>query len=243
MRFGARSALEDVDLSFSAGISVLLGPNGAGKTTFVNCASGGERPTAGTVTVCGLDPIRDRQPAMDLIGVLPQDASLPRRPSVLDVVAYAAWLKRHSTKESTKLAMSALESVGLGAEAGMPARKLSGGMQRRAAIATAIVHRPPVLILDEPMSGLDPAQRASLRGLIRNVAGDCCVLITTHILQDVPELADRVAVLTAGKVRFDGTVGQFAAHADSALTETQGLESAYRAIVTPGADDGDPRST
>jgi ABC-2 type transport system ATP-binding protein len=235
VRYGSQSALADVSLTFKAGINVLLGPNGAGKTTFVNCVAGEKRPAVGDITVCGLDPFHEHRSTMDLIGVLPQDPRLPRRSSIQDFVQYAAWLKRRPTKEAAALAAKAIAAVGLTEQADKPASKLSGGMQRRAAIATAIVHRPPVVLLDEPMSGLDPEQRANLRSMIRDLAGDACVLLTTHILQDVPELADRVIVLTDGSVRFDGPVDDFAGHADSSAPATQLMESAYQAIVNqPG---------
>ena len=233
MRYGARSALVKVDLSFSRGISVLLGPNGSGKTTLINCIAGDKRPASGEVAVCRLNPARSRRDVMRLLGVLPQDSRLPRASKASELVMYAAWLKGCSGKESASLANAALDAVGLAAERNLPARKLSGGMQRRVAIAAAVVHRPQVLLLDEPMSGLDPAQRAGLRTLIRELAGESCVLLTTHILQDVPEIADRVTVLTDGSVRFDGSFAQFAAKAGVAGSGESSLESAYQNIVAP----------
>ncbi|WBQ03413.1 ABC transporter ATP-binding protein [Kribbella sp. CA-293567] len=239
VRYGAQSALEDVNLTLQAGVTVLLGPNGAGKTTLVKCIAGEKRPATGELAVCGLDPFRQRREMMRLLGVLPQEPRLPRRASILEFVTYAAWLKQCPPKRADALASKALAAVGLTEQANKPAKKLSGGMQRRASIATAIVHRPPVVLLDEPMSGLDPAQRANLRATIRDIAGDdACVLVTTHILQDVPELADRVIVLTDGMVRFDGSVEEFARRADSAASATQLLESAYQAIVNAP---GEPR--
>jgi ABC-2 type transport system ATP-binding protein len=230
-RYGSQPALADVTLALDPGITVLLGPNGAGKTTLVNCIAGEKRPAAGEIAIRGIDPFSQRRAAMSLLGVLPQEPRLPRRSSIHDVVTYAAWLKRCSGKTAAALATDALAAVGLTDQADQPARKLSGGMRRRAAIATAIVHRPPVVLLDEPMAGLDPEQRANLRGMIKDLAGEACVLVTTHILQDIPELADRVIVLAGGVIRFDGSVEAFAARADPAVAATQVLEAAYQEIV------------
>lgn len=130
---------------------------------------------------------------------------MPGSMRVKDVVGYAAWLKQVRRHDIPLLVQRALHLVDMGSRSDDRVRALSGGMRRRLCLACAIVHRPRVLLLDEPMAGLDPQQRIGLRGVLRELASECTVFISTHQLSDVPLLEGRLVVLDAGRVVFDGT--------------------------------------
>lgn len=229
-RYGSTTALDHIDLAFGAGVTVLLGPNGAGKSTLMRCLLGNKRADAGRVEVLGADPARDVGLARR-VGFLPQQPQLPGQLRTQDVVAYAGWLKGLSWRAARSAARDALATVDLAEDAERPIKALSGGMQRRVALAAACVHRPDVLLLDEPMSGLDPEQRARLRGLIRSRADDgTCLLVATHILQDLPDLADRVVVLGSGRVRFAGGLDDLLAGGAQQSTWAD-LEQAYLNVL------------
>lgn len=228
VRYGRVQALRGVDLSLSSGVVALLGPNGAGKTTLIKTVIGMIAPKQGRVSTLGADPVRHPQRVAAQVGWLPQDAALPDRLRCLEVVAYAAWLKGHEWSAATRMAGRTLASVGLDDRLETRVRALSGGMQRRVALATAMVHTPSVLMLDEPLNGLDPEQRATIRELIRDYADthDACVILSTPILADLPRLADRVLVLAHGKITMDQDLSELTATAHGAdLAE---LESRYR---------------
>ncbi len=204
LKYRKRTALGGVTMTGAPGVTVLLGPNGAGKTSLLRLLMGELRPSSGAVTVDRFDPALDRRRLMRTIGWMPQDPRLPSRPTLSDFVTYAGWLKGQRWTRARTEAKNSLVSVGLGDRLNDPVGSLSGGMQRRAAFAAAIVHQPALLLLDEPMNGLDPEQRVQLHGIIRRQSENTCVVLSTHILKDLPDLADRVVILADGVVKFDG---------------------------------------
>ena len=164
---GGHTALDGVDLSFGTGLFGLLGPNGAGKSTLMRIICTLLPPTAGRVSVCGHDVIRDRRAVRALLGYLPQDFGawrLHRVEEVLDTLAQLSGML--DTKKRRARIAEVLDQVGLGDVAHRKVKKLSGGMVRRLGVAQALVHEPRVLVVDEPTVGLDPEERLRFRQLM-----------------------------------------------------------------------------
>ncbi|GAA2382866.1 ATP-binding cassette domain-containing protein [Dactylosporangium salmoneum] len=213
--FGRTAALHPTTLRLDAGVIGLLGPNGAGKTTLLRILSSALAPSTGTVTVAGHEVTgtqAERTEARRRIGYLPQEVTFPRGMTSFGFLDYIAVLKEWGDTERRHAEVRrVLALVGLAERATVKVRALSGGQRRRLAIAQALLGDPALLILDEPTTGLDPEQRASLRGLLSGRPGT--VLISTHQTEDVSALCDRVVVLDGGRVRFDGSVPELLASA------------------------------
>ena len=203
------AALDRVDLALSPGITGLLGPNGAGKTTMLRVMATVLRPDAGSVRLLGRDPTdpEARTEIRRRLGYQPQELGFPRGFSAVAFVNYMAVLKEWTDRDArTAEVRRALELVGLGDVATKRISRLSGGQRRRVALAQALLGTPELLVLDEPTTGLDPEQRASLRGVLADIAASSTMVISTHQTEDVAALCNRVVVLDVGRVHFDGTV-------------------------------------
>ncbi|HSV28294.1 MAG TPA: ABC transporter ATP-binding protein, partial [Candidatus Omnitrophota bacterium] len=197
---GAKIALDGVSLAIPRGSFFgLLGPNGAGKSTFINILAGLVKKTEGHVTVWDRDIDRDPRGAKAAIGVVPQELNLdpfftPRE--LLDVQA-----GMYGVPRAERRTMEILEAVGLADKADSYARTLSGGMRRRLLVAKAMVHTPPVLILDEPTAGVDIELRQNLWAYVRELnARGTTVVLTTHYLEEAEELCDQIAIINRGKL-------------------------------------------
>ncbi|MGA3189135.1 MAG: ABC transporter ATP-binding protein [Bryobacteraceae bacterium] len=202
------TAVDNVSFTAGAGeIFGLLGPNGAGKTTTIGCISGLLLPTAGHVRVMGHDVVRDGLAARRALGVVPQDIALYDDLSATENLKYwggAQGLTDPLLRESIQ---RALELTGLQDRAKEPVKQFSGGMKRRLNLACGIVHRPKVLLLDEPTVGVDPQSRVRLLELVRAEAqAGTCVLYTTHYMEEAETLCDRLAIVDHGKVIAAGTL-------------------------------------
>ena len=200
-RYGARPALSGLDLQVPAGsITALLGPNGAGKTTTIEILEGFRRADAGRVRVLGLDPHRDRRRLHAAVGVMLQEGGLHPSQSCAGMLALVA--RQYANPLDAR---ALLRSLGLDRVARTRCRRLSGGEQRRLALAIAVVGRPQLLFLDEPTSGLDPeARRATWRLLERLREDGVTVLLTTHYLEEAERLADKVVILSRGRLVAEG---------------------------------------
>lgn len=207
-----RTAVAGLDLTASTGVLGLLGPNGAGKTTLVRTLATVLAPTEGQVQLLGLDVRREQQrrEVRRRLGYLPQDFGTYPRFTVREFVAYFAWLKEVPSARTPAAVDLALERVGLSDRAGERMRTLSGGMVRRAGLAQALVNEPELLLLDEPTAGLDPEQRVVFRRLIRELAVDTTVLLSTHLVEDVASACDRVTVMDSGRVALHATPAELA---------------------------------
>jgi ABC-2 type transport system ATP-binding protein len=213
--YGRTVALHPTTLVLEHGVIGLLGPNGAGKTTMLRLLSSVLAPDAGTITVAGhavTGSHAERTEARRRIGYLPQEVVFPRGMTAFGFLDYIAVLKEwRDTSRRHEEVRRVLALVDLAERGSKKVKALSGGQRRRLAIGQALIGAPELLILDEPTTGLDPEQRASLRGLLSGLSGT--VVISTHQTEDVAALCDRVVVLDAGLVHFDATVPELLATA------------------------------
>jgi ABC-type multidrug transport system ATPase subunit len=209
-------ALRGVDLEIGSGMFGLVGPNGAGKTTLMRIVAGLLRPSSGKVTVLGNDVTtsRGKLAIKSVLGYLPQELGLYPDLTALEFLEYVAVLKGVSDKaERQKQLAETLELVGLTGDARRKMRTFSGGMKRRVGIAQALLGSPQLLIVDEPTSGLDPEERVRLRNLLAEMAGRCTVILSTHIIEDVSQSCNDLAVINLGQVLFRGSPGDLIAQA------------------------------
>ena len=217
-------ALDELELRIPSGCFFgLLGPNGAGKTTLIGAISGLVRAPAGRAFVFGHDAVTDRQSRL-LIGVAPQEVHLDRFLSAREVLSYHGRYFGLPKLEAKQRADELLEVFDLVAKASARPNRLSGGMRRRLLIARALVHRPRLLILDEPTAGVDLELRHELWRYLRRLHGEqgLTVLLTTHYLEEAEALCERIAFIRAGKISAEGTSAE--------LTQRFGgerLEQAY----------------
>ena len=201
-RYGNTVALKGIDLEVRRGeFFGLLGPNGAGKSTLINIAAGLVRASAGTVAVLGHDVLRDYRAARRSLGVVPQELVFDPFFNVVDMLRLQAGYFGCG-KESWPWIDQLIERLELGGKRNAMMRTLSGGQKRRVLIAQALVHKPPVLILDEPTAGVDVELRRTLWAFTRELhAQGHTIVLTTHYLEEAEDLCQRIAILDKGRVR------------------------------------------
>jgi len=212
--YGSFTAVQDVSFAVPQGsVTAFLGPNGAGKSTTMKMLTGFLAPSAGTARIAGIDVDSDRIAAARQLGYLPENGPLYPDMTPAQQLAYAGRI--HGIPQARL--KDALDRVASSCRIDevwhKPIRKLSKGFRQRVGLAQAILHDPKVLILDEPTAGLDPNQIQLVRELIRSLAKDKTVLLSTHILQEVEAVADRVVLISEGRMRFTGTPAELAAGA------------------------------
>ncbi len=216
-RYGSTVALDDVSLEIQSGEVVgLLGHNGAGKTTMMKILTGYLAPSAGRVTVEGLDVVADREGVQARVGYLPESAPLYTEMLVQDYLLMMAALRGVEPGRREAAAVDAARATGLMDRLVQPIGTLSKGYRQRVGLAQAILHRPSVLILDEPTNGLDPTQIRGIRQLVRRLSEGSTVLLSTHILQEIEAVCDRVLVLVGGRLVADEPL--------AALTASEAVE-------------------
>ncbi len=230
-RFGRREVLRDVDLELGKGVHGLLGPNGAGKSTLFGILAGVFRPAAGTIMLgehrCGLAADKEMRKR---VGYLPQRFDLSGTMTVVATVEFAAWANGINDNECRTAAERALAVVGLSDFGKRRVRTMSGGERQRLGIACAVAHAPDLLLLDEPTVGLDPVQRAQVRGYLRTIGERATVLISTHMVEDLAQIADLVTVLVDGRIAFRGTVQELSDCGGVTDQFVSPLEAGYRAV-------------
>ncbi|MGE5834715.1 MAG: ATP-binding cassette domain-containing protein [Acidobacteriota bacterium] len=209
-QYGDLVAVDEVTFTAEAGrIFGLLGPNGAGKSTTIGCISGLLKPTSGRIAVLGHDVVTDSIEARRELGIVPQELALYEDMSARDNLAYWGAAYGMGGDALKRRVLEVLEIVGLGDRAKEHVKRFSGGMKRRLNFGCGIVHRPKVLLLDEPTVGVDPQSRVRLLDLVRQqVADGTCVLYTTHYMEEAQELCDRLAIIDHGKVLVMGTLDE-----------------------------------
>ena len=199
-RYGSRRALDGFSLSVPNGaVMGLVGANGAGKTTWMLTVAGLLRPTSGAVDLLGSGPF-DAARHCGLVSVLPQDAELPPELSAEELLRSFARLQGLSSADARKAAAGVLEAVNLADRAKSPVRTLSHGMRKRVMVAQCFIGRPKLVLLDEPLNGLDPVEAERLRRMISAQRGKCTIVISSHQLGDIEQVCTHVAFVENGRV-------------------------------------------
>jgi ABC-2 type transport system ATP-binding protein len=204
--YGQVIGLNDVSVSIPSGITGLLGPNGAGKSTFMKLITGQLKPSKGAVTVLG-QPIWNNPSAYTRIGFCPEQDAFYERMTGLEWVSALVRLNGYSSSEAKDAALRALEAVDLVSAAGKKIGAYSKGMRQRVKLAQALVHDPELLILDEPLTGMDPLMRRRTIRIIREWARDGrSVLVSSHILHEVEAMTSNVLLINNGRILAEGDV-------------------------------------
>jgi ABC-2 type transport system ATP-binding protein len=204
--YGEILGVNRVNLSIPPGVTSLVGPNGSGKTTLMNLMTGLVRPTRGRVEVLGLDP-REPEKLFTIVGYSTQFDSFPKGLTGFQFVSSYVRLRGSDSETADQLAWRAIERVNLTDAAGRNVAGYSKGMRQRIRLAQALCHNPRVLVLDEPLNGLDPLARAEMIALFRSAAADgCYVILSSHILHEVDAISDQVILLSNGYVVAEGAI-------------------------------------
>jgi ABC-2 type transport system ATP-binding protein len=211
-RFGPLMAVNDLSLSVAKGeVLGFLGPNGAGKSTTMKMITGYLAPTAGRVRVCGHDVETDAIAARSCIGYLPEGAPAYGDMTTRDFLYFIAGVRRFKSKEAKQRVEAAIAKTELDTVLDQTIETLSKGFKRRVGLAQAILHDPPVLIMDEPTDGLDPNQKYAVRGLLRAMAAEKSIIVSTHLLEEVEAICTRAVIIDRGQIVADGTPDQLLA--------------------------------
>ncbi|MGH8146375.1 MAG: ABC transporter ATP-binding protein [Rhodanobacteraceae bacterium] len=205
-RYGTLDAVADLNLRVAPGqVLALLGPNGAGKTTSMRMIAGYLRPSSGSARVCGHDVVRKPIQARRALGYLPEGAPSYSELSVAEFLAFAARVRGLTGVSGTRRLDAMVERLQLGSVLMQSIETLSKGYRRRVCLAQAMLHDPPALILDEPSDGLDPNQQREVHAMIRDMARDRAIIVSTHALDEVRAICNRVAILSHGRLQVEGT--------------------------------------
>jgi len=203
-QYGDFTAVDNVSFSIGSGEVVgLLGHNGAGKTTIMKMLTGYLEPTSGSIRIDGLTIGPDTRQIQSRIGYLPENCPVWPEMTVIDFLHYQAALHGIPEADRDRAVARAIKRTDLGAKATAEIQTLSRGYRQRVGVAQAILHEPAIIILDEPTNGLDPTQIHHMRSLIRELASSATVIVSTHILQEVQAVCDRVLIMRAGKLVVD----------------------------------------
>jgi ABC-2 type transport system ATP-binding protein len=233
VKAGRHLAVNGLDLRLQTGVHGLLGPNGAGKTTLMRALATVLKPSGGQLTLLGetVSGRADLRRVRRGLGYLPQEFGFYPRFTVREFVEYMAWLKEVPKSAIPGAAQRAIERVRLTAKADARLKTLSGGMVRRVGIAQAIVNDPQVLLLDEPTVGLDPEQRLDFRDLLADIGVGSCVLVSTHLVEDVVAACTDVILMNEGTVVFQGGPDALIAHGGHGDAGFSAAERGYSALL------------
>ncbi len=207
--YGDVLAVNDVSFTIKTGEVIgLLGHNGAGKTTIMKMMTGFLEPTAGTIVVDGLEVGRNTRDIQARIGYLPENCPLWTEMTVMDYLDFQGVIRGIDENKRPAAMRKALKRTALTEKALQPISTLSRGYRQRVGVAQAILHEPDFVILDEPTNGLDPTQIKQMRSLIRELAREATVIVSTHILQEVQAVCERVLILRGGKLAMDARLDE-----------------------------------
>lgn len=221
---GGVEAIRGIDLVLNPGVTAMLGPNGAGKSTLMRIIATVTRPSAGTIHWDGIEVVRNPLPLRRVLGYLPQDAGVYPHLTAREFLRYVAALKQLNGRAASRQIEELLFSLDLEPVARQQLATLSGGTRQRVAIAQALLGDPHILIVDEPTVGLDPEQRVRLRELLARKASERIILLSTHVVSDIEQTADRIVIVGGGRVLADGPRTQV-------IGANGSLESAYLSMV------------
>jgi ABC-2 type transport system ATP-binding protein len=235
--FGNRAAVREVNLELRRGeVLGFLGPNGAGKTTTMRMLTGNLAPSAGSVTICGIDMLDRPRDAKARIGYLPEVPPLYRELRVDEYLLLAAKLHRVASPILRPALVKTKQRCGLSDVGGQLIGSLSKGYQQRVGIAQAIIHNPDVVILDEPTAGLDPNQMREIRALIRELGAERSVILSTHILSEVETVCDRVQIMHRGRMVFNDSI-------DGLKQKQTSLEEVFSQLTLGEESSGDVQAS
>ena len=209
--FGTVRALDEIDLDIGPGVTGLLGPNGSGKSTLLKLVSGQLRPDTGSVRVYGLDPFAQPE-VFTHLGLCPESDKFYEEQTGEAFVTVLTRLHGFGAAEAKQRAQAALAHVGMADHMHKPIRAMSRGMRQRTKIAQAIAHDPPIVLLDEPLTGTDPVGRADLIALVRGLGQQGrCVVVSSHVLHEVEAMTHRVVLVRYGRLRAQGDIARLRA--------------------------------
>ena len=221
--YGTQKAIDQISFEAKKGeVLGFLGPNGAGKTTTMKILTGFIPPTEGTAEVCGLSVLEEPLAVRRKIGYLPEHNPLYKDMYVKEYLRFVAGMYQLSKPKNRIAEM--VEMTGLEREQHKPIGALSKGYRQRVGLAQAMLHDPEVLILDEPTSGLDPNQLAEIRALIKKVGEEKTVIFSTHIMQEVQAICDRVVIIRQGELVANDTIDKLGTQVESGAMITLGLQ-------------------
>jgi len=226
--YGGFAASRDVTFSINQGeVAAFLGPNGAGKSTTMKLLTGYLAPSEGSARVAGFDMASERIQGAQRLGYLPENGPLYADMTPRTLLNFFAYLRGMSPRQFDERFQSVVHTCNLESVLGKPIGKLSKGFRQRVGMAQALLHDPDVLILDEPTAGLDPNQIREVRKMIRELGKSKTILLSTHILQEVEAMCNRVVFIDEGRLVFDGTPAQLSEqHAD--------LDERFHQLTTAG---------
>lgn len=233
--FGEFAAVDNLSFTIEkrAGITGLLGPNGAGKTTTMRLLTGYYRPTAGSIEINGIQPNTEEEllEIKKQIGYLPENSPLYPEMLVSEYLKFIGEVRGLHGDLLESAAREMIEKLELGSHLYTPIGILSKGYRQRVALAATLIHKPSVIILDEPTSGLDPNQMTHIRALIKELGKECTLILSTHILQEVEEMCDRVIIINKGKIVTDNPVAKLRSVSSCAVTARgKNIESQLAAL-------------
>ena len=231
--YGDFAAIRDLSFSVPAGqVAAFLGPNGAGKSTTLKILTGYLAPSQGTARIAGYNMQSHRVQAASRLGYLPENGPLYPEMTPLELLRFYGEARGMTGRDLAAAIESVVDQCSLKSVLEKSIHKLSKGYRQRVGMAQVLLHRPDILIMDEPTSGLDPNQIHDVRLLIRRLGRSKTVLLSTHILQEVQAVADRVILIHEGRIVFDGTPEGMAAGSS--------LEEAFHRLTGVGPDTGAP---
>jgi ABC-2 type transport system ATP-binding protein len=202
--YGEFIAVENLNITIREGeVVAFLGPNGAGKSTTMKMLTGYLAPSAGTAKICGMEVAGNRQEVANRIGYLPENGPLYEEMTPRNLLHFFADARSMNNELKSKRIDEVVEQCAIGSVLNKPIGKLSRGFRQRVGMANVLLHEPDVLIMDEPTAGLDPNQVLEVRKTIKGLGKT--ILLSTHILQEVPEMADRIILINQGRLIFEGT--------------------------------------
>lgn len=226
--YGPIKAVDDISFKVEKGeVLGFLGPNGAGKSTTMKVITGFIEPSHGEVKVCEIDISNSPKLVQSKIGYVPENAPLYEDMMVKEFLEFISEMRGIKKEEVNSRIEEIIELCALSSVKNRPIETLSKGYKRRVSLAQALLHDPEVLILDEPTDGLDPNQKHDVRNLIKKLSKDKCIILSTHILEEVQSVCSRAIIIAKGKKLFDGTPEEL-----KSKSENGKLDDVFRAMTT-----------